>query len=80
MRNPKISHRIPRSWPKVAWGDGEELCQGLKAPVLVSYEDLCGFEVSRSTWRSHERLLEYSLVSGSIPIPMKVVNENGVGG
>jgi hypothetical protein len=47
---------------------------------LVSSEDLRGFEAPKLTWRSRERLLEHSWVSGSIPIPMKVVNGNGGGG
>jgi hypothetical protein len=34
MRNPKISHRSPRSWPEVAWSKGEELFQRLRAPVF----------------------------------------------
>jgi hypothetical protein len=53
--------------------------KGLKVLILVSSEDLCGFEALGLSWRSRERLLEHSWVSGSILIPMKVVNGNGGG-
>jgi hypothetical protein len=54
--------------------------QRIEAPVLVSVEDLHGFKMPRSIGRSRGRLLEHSWVSGSIPIPMQVVNGNGGGG
>jgi hypothetical protein len=54
--------------------------QGSKAFILVSSEDLRGFEALGLTWRSRERLLEHSWVSGLFLIPMKVVNGNGEGG
>jgi hypothetical protein len=49
-RNPETPlDRSPRSWPEVAWSDGEELCQRPKAHVFVTEEDLCDLEASRLT-------------------------------
>jgi hypothetical protein len=80
MRGPKIScGTCVRSWPEVVRSDGLDLRHGPKVFVLVSSEDMCGFEASGLSRRSREHLLERSWVSCSIPIPMKVVNGNGGG-